>query len=182
MPQPNDQAMIHAAGGGGFGGPPPGGYGPPQGGFGAPPQGGDFGAPPGGFGAPPGGYGAPPGGYGAPGGFGAPPQGPYGAPGPYGPPGGPYGAPPAELQAKVDRWFILSIVSIFCGCGVLGIVPILISNNAKEALRNGNFAKAESDIGTAKLLCILGYVAAGLALVFYLIYFVFILGVFASMH
>ena len=176
--------MIQAAGGGGFGGPPPGGYSPPQGGFGAPPQGGDFGSPPpGGFGSPPpGGFGAPPGGYGAPGGFGGPPPGPYGAPGPYGPPGGPYGAPPPELQARVDRWFILSIVSIFCGCGVLGIVPILISNNAKEALRNGNFAKAESDIGTAKLLCILGYVGMGLALIFYIIYFVFILGVFASMH
>jgi hypothetical protein len=170
MSQPSSEPLVHAAGGGGYGGPPAGGYGPPPGGFGAPP---------GGFGAPPGGFGAPPGGYGPqPGGFGAPPAGPYG---PYGPPG-PYGAPPGELQQRVDRWFILSIVSIFCGCGVLGIIPILIANNAKDALRRGDFAKAESDIGTVKLLCILGYVAVGLALLFYLVYFVIIIGVFATMH
>jgi len=180
MSEPSSEPLVHAAGGGGFGAPPGGGYGPPPGGFGAPPGG--YGQAPGGFGAPPGGFGAPPGGYGpGPGGFGAPPPGAYGPQGPYGPPG-PYGTPPGDLQQRVDRWFILSIVSIFCGCGVLGIIPILIANNAKDALRIGNFAKAESDIGTAKLLCILGYVAVGLALLFYLVYFIIILGVFASMR
>ena len=63
---------------------------------------------------------------------------------------------------------------------VLGIIPILIANNAKDALRRGDFAKAESDIGTAKLLCILGYVGVGLALLFYIVYFVIILGVLAG--
>jgi hypothetical protein len=181
MSQPSNDALVHAAGGGGFGGPPAGGYGPPPGGFGGPPAGGFGGPPAGGFGAPPGGFGA------APGGYGVPPAGPYGPSGPYGPPApygspGPYGSPPQELQQRVERWFILSIVSLFCGCGVLGIIPILIANNAKDALRQGNYAKAESDIGTAKLLCILGYVAIGLVLLFYLVYFVIILGVLATMR
>jgi hypothetical protein len=91
----------------------------------------------------------------------------------------PYGAPPAvppALQKKVDLWFILSIVSIFCGCGLLAIVPILIANGAKEALRRGDFAKAESDIKTAKILVILGFVGVSLLVLAYIAYVVFVLG------
>jgi hypothetical protein len=70
-----------------------------------------------------------------------------------------------ELLKKVNLWFTLSIVSIFCGCGLLGIIPIIIANNAKKALAAGDSAKAQKDIGTAKLLCILGYVFVGLYVV-----------------
>jgi predicted membrane protein len=80
------------------------------------------------------------------------------------------GVPP-DLQKKVDLWFILSIVSIFCGCGILGIIPILLANGAKDALRQGDLAKAEKDIGTAKLLCILGYSLIGLVVIAYALMF-----------
>ena len=145
----------YPGGGGGYGGPP---------GGGAP---GGYGGPPGG--APPGGYGGPPQG-GAPGGYGAPPGG-----GGYGPPGfggqgggfgaGPGGAPPDDLKKKVDLWFILSIVSIFCGCGLLGIINIVFANNAKQALAAGDFATASSKIGTAKTLCIVGYAVFGIGVI-----------------
>jgi hypothetical protein len=58
----------------------------------------------------------------------------------------------------VDLWFILSIVSFFCGCGILCIIPIIFANGAKQALAAGDYATASSKIGTAKTLCIVGYV------------------------
>jgi hypothetical protein len=166
----------------------PGGGGPPGGGYGGPPGGGGYGGPPGGggYGGPPpggGGYGGPPpggGGYGGPppggGGYGGPPGGGYGGPpggGGYGPPGGAppggppgYGGPPGggfgqgneALKKKVDLWFILSIVSFFCGCGLFAIVNIIFANGAKQAFAAGDYATAESKISTARTLCIVGYV------------------------
>jgi Interferon-induced transmembrane protein len=153
----------YPGGGGGYGGPPgggaPGGYGGPPGGG---PPGGYGGGPPGG--APPGGYGGGPPGYGPPGGPGG-----YGPPGGYGggPPGfgaGPGGAAPDDLRKKVDFWFIMSIVSVFCGCGILGIINIIYANGAKQALAVGDFATASSKIGTAKTLCIIGYVLLPIAI------------------
>ena len=78
----------------------------------------------------------------------------------------------AELQSKVDRWFMLSIASLFLGCGILGIIPIMKANSAKDAMHRQDYARAAGDIGTAKLLCILGFVAFGLIASFYLIFFV----------
>ncbi|MEB2311899.1 MAG: CD225/dispanin family protein [Polyangiaceae bacterium] len=125
------------------------GYIPPGGPPGAPP----FGAPPGG--APP--YGAPPGGappYGAPPG-GAPPYGapPGGAPGFGGPPGG----GPPDLEAHVKKWFTLSIVSFFCGCGILALIPIMMASSAKDALSKGDVATAQQKIGTARMLVLIGF-------------------------
>lgn len=87
-----------------------------------------------------------------------------------GAPLGPAGAPPGDLEKKINFWSIMAIVSIFCGCGILGIIPILISGNAKKALASGDLAKAEKDIGTVKLLCILGYVGIGLYVIAGIIY------------
>jgi len=53
---------------------------------------------------------------------------------------------------------MISMVTLFFGCGILAIVPIMMSNAAKEALRHGDVATAESKIGTARILCILGFV------------------------
>src|SRR5690349_4195107 len=105
-----------------------------QGGWGAPPGGGGYGPPPGG-----GGYGAPPGGFGGPppggGGFGGPPGG-FGGPG-FGPPGGGFGAgpggpPPPELESQLNTWFIVSIVAIFFGCCLTGIIGTVMMNGAKQ--------------------------------------------------
>ena len=148
-----------------------GGYGPPGGGppGGAPPGGGSYGGPPGGYGPPPGGggYGPPPGGsYGAPpGGFGSPPG--FGVPGGFG--GAPGGAPPEDLKKKIDLWFILSIVSVFCGCGLFGLINIFFANAAKQALAAGDYATATSKIGIAKLLTIIGFVCFGLMMLLYAI-------------
>ena len=131
-----------------------GGYGPPPGGYGAPP-----GAP---MGAPPGAYGPPPG---APGGMPMAPPGGGMMPG--GAPGGPGGD---ELKKKVDKWFMLSIVSIFCGCGLLGLINVFFAHNAKQALQQGDVATAEQKINTAKMLCIVGYVVFGLYFIGGIIY------------
>jgi len=52
----------------------------------------------------------------------------------------------------------MSIVSLFCGCGIFGIINIIMASGAKSALAAGDFATASSKIGTAKTLCIVGYV------------------------
>jgi hypothetical protein len=100
---------------------------------------------------------------GAPGGYGPPPGAPGGMP--MAPPGGgmmPGGAPAGggseELKKKIDKWFILSIVSIFCGCGLLGLINVFFAHNAKQAFQQGDTATAEQKINTAKLLCMVGYV------------------------
>lgn len=118
-----------------------------QGGWG-PPPGGGYG-PPGG--APPGGFGGPPGG-----GFGAPPGGGFG--------GGPGGPPPPELQGQLNTWFILSIVSIFFGCCLGGIIATVMMNGAKQAFAAGNYMEAQSKLGTAKIIVIIGFVLGALGL------------------
>lgn len=145
-----ENTNAHMAGGG-AGAPQGWGSPPPAGGYGSAPPGGQWGQPPQPGPIPQGGWGGPqPGGYG-------PPQPAGGA---------------GDLQQKVDRWFVLSIASLFLGCGILGIIPILKASSAKDALHRGDYGKAEADIGTAKLLCILGYVAFGLVVGFYTIFFV----------
>ena len=126
-------------------------------------QGGGYGPPPGGYGPPggaPGGYGAPPGGMpGAP--MGPPGGAPMAPPGGGMPPGMGGGAPP-DLQAHVNKWFNLSILSIFCGCGLLGLINVYFAHQAKEALKTGDSNSAQEKIKTARLLCIVGYVIFGL--------------------
>lgn len=169
-----DAGLRHAQGGGPPGGfPPPGGHPPP-------------GAPPGH--PPPGGYppGPPPGGYPPPGGFapgyhpGAPGLAPYG-----GYPGAPGFAPSeaeiGELRRRAEKWFVLSIVSIFCGCGLLGVVNIVLASNAKTSIERGDIADAQSKLQVVKILCSIGFVVAGLVLVLYLLYFVLVgAAIFAS--
>ncbi len=165
------QNQIQAQGGWG---PPPGGggYGPPPGGggYGPPPGGGGFGAPPGG-----GGFGAPPGGPPPGGGWGAPPPGgsPYGAPPPGGgfgaPPGGgfgmgPGGPPPPDLEGQLNTWFILSIVGIFFGCCLGGIIATIMTHGAKQAFAAGNYMEAQSKLGTAKIILIIGFALGGLGI------------------
>jgi hypothetical protein len=143
--------------GGGYG-PPPGGYGPPGG------------MPPGGM---PGGYGGPP--AGMPGG--PPPGAPMGPPGgaPMGPPGGMPGGMggPPDLQAHVNKWFNLSILSIFCGCGLLGLINVYMAHLAKEALKQGDVATATDKIKLARTLCIVGYVIFGLYVLGAIAYVIF---------
>jgi hypothetical protein len=107
MMENGTQDLVHAAGGYGPPGGPPG-YGPPGGG---PPMGGPPGyGPPPGAGGPPG-YGPPPGG-----GFGPPPGG-YGPPG--GPPGMMMGGP--KFHALAITSMILGILSVpSCCCWFLG--------------------------------------------------------------
>ena len=163
---------------GGWGGPPGGGgYGPPPGGggYGPPPGGGGYGAPPGGgYGGPPGGgYGPPPGGFGGPpGGFGGPPGGfggPSGVPGGFGGPPGPYGAgpggpPPPDLEGQLNTWFILSIVGIFFGCCLTGIIATVMTHGAKQQFAMGNYLEAQSKLGTAKTILIIGFVLGALGI------------------
>jgi Interferon-induced transmembrane protein len=124
-------------------------------------QGGGYGPPPGGYGPPggaPGGYGQPPGMPGAPGGV---PMGPPPGGAPMAPPGGMPGmggGAPQDLQAHVNKWFTLSIVSIFCGCGLLGLINVYLANEAKKALAAGDATTAADKIKTARMLCIVGYV------------------------
>jgi hypothetical protein len=93
------------------------------------------------------------------------------------PPGG-MGAPmagsvPPELQKKVDTWSMIAIATFFFGCGILALVPILMSNGAKDALKRGDIATAESKIGTVKILCILGFVNIALWVVLTIVYVIF---------
>lgn len=111
------------------------------------------------------------------------PSGPAPAPGPFpgagvhsGPPfpGAPfpgpgYGVyPPSpeviELRRRADRWMLLAILSVFCGCGLPGIINIVLASQAKSAIDQGDFAGANSKIGTVKVLCLLGWGAMALSL------------------
>ena len=72
--------------------------------------------------------------------------------------GGPPGGAPPDLQAHVNKWFNLSILSLFCGCGIpWGFVNIYFAHQAKQALQQGDINTAQEKIKTARLLCIVGY-------------------------
>lgn len=133
--------VVHAQGGG---------YGPPPGGYGAP-------------GAPPGGYGAPPGMPGPGGPMGPPGGAPMAPPGGGMPPGMGGGAPP-DLQAHINKWFNLSLLSIICGCGLLGLINVYFAHQAKEALGKGDTMTAQEKIKVARMLCMVGYVVFALYL------------------
>jgi len=77
------------------------------------------------------------------------------------PPGMGGGAPP-DLQAHVNKWFNLSLLSIICGCGILGLINVYFAHQAKQSLQAGNVQDAQDKIKTARLLCIVGYVLFGL--------------------
>ena len=62
----------------------------------------------------------------------------------------------------MNKWFNLSILSIFCGCGLLGLINVFMAHGAKEALKTGNVQVAQDKIKTARMLCIVGYVLFGL--------------------
>jgi len=72
--------------------------------------------------------------------------------------GGPPGGAPPDLQNHVNKWFNLSILSIFCGCGLLGLINVYFAHQAKQALQQGDVNGAQDKIKTARLLCIVGYV------------------------
>jgi hypothetical protein len=78
-------------------------------------------------------------------------------------PGGmPGGGGPPDLQAHVNKWFNLSILSIFCGCGLLGLINVYFAHQAKQALTQGDVNTATDKIKLARTLCIVGYVLFGL--------------------
>ena len=144
----NQQVQDNIVAQGGGYGPPPGGYGQPPGGM--PPGGMPPGAPP--AGAPPGApAGMPPGGAPM-----APPGGaPMAAPGGGPPPGAP---PPAggDMEKTVGNWFIISVISIFCWCGLLGIIPTYLMHTAKQALQQGDMATVEKNLKNTKICIYLG--------------------------
>jgi hypothetical protein len=75
------------------------------------------------------------------------------------PPGMGGGGAPPDLQAHVNKWFNLSI---FCGCGLLGLINVYFAYQAKEALAKGDAMSAQDKIKTARMLCMVGYVIFGL--------------------
>ena len=81
---------------------------------------------------------------------------------------GAYGAPPeaVDLRRLADRWMIFAIASVFCGCGLPGIINIVLVSQAKGALEQGDFAGARSKLGTVKLLCITGWCLLAATLLF----------------
>jgi hypothetical protein len=92
-----------------------------------------------------------------------------GAPFPGAFPGAGYGVYPpppevVELRRRADRWMLLAILSVFCGCGLPGIINIVLASQAKSAIDQGDLSGATSKIGTVKLLCLLGWGAMALSL------------------
>lgn len=77
-----------------------------------------------------------------------------------------YPPPPevVELRRRADRWMLLAILSVFCGCGLPGIINIVLASQAKSAIDQGDLSGATSKIGTVKLLCMLGWGAMALSI------------------
>lgn len=92
------------------------------------------------------------------------------------PPGGAPapGAGPAntELQKSLETWFVLSLISIVCGCGCLAVVPIYLTYAGKKSLSEGNVADAESKLKIAKICIIAGIAYAVVATVLTVLYLV----------
>ena len=63
-----------------------------------------------------------------------------------------------DLKKSLDKWFILSCLSLICGCGLLGIIPIYMTHTAKASLQQGDVATVEKNLKIAKICVILGWV------------------------
>ena len=98
-------------------------------------------------------------------------------------PGAGYGAyPPSpevlELRRRADRWMLLAILSVFCGCGLPGIINVVLASQAKSAIDQGDLAGASSKLGLVKVLCLLGWGMLALTLLFLVVVYG---GLFAAM-
>jgi hypothetical protein len=63
------------------------------------------------------------------------------------------------------------VVSIFCGCGLFGVINVVLASNAKTSIERGDVADAESKLQVVKILCSIGFVLSGLVLLLYVLYF-----------
>lgn len=117
--------------------------------------------------------------YPAPAGLGAPAAAAvYGSPGVH--PAYPAPASPdaIELRRLADRWMILAIVSVFCGCGLPGIINIVLVSQAKSALEQNDLEAARSKLGIVKILCIMGWAILAATLLFIVVVYG---GIFAAL-
>jgi len=101
----------------------------------------------------------------------APYPGPPGAPLPNYPGPAGYGASAEAIEVRrlADRWMILAISSVFCGCGLPGIINIVLVSQAKGAIDQGDLVSARAKLGTVKLLCIIGWCVLAATLLFIVI-------------
>ncbi len=64
------------------------------------------------------------------------------------------------VAAPVNTYLVMSIVSFVVGGGLFGLLAIIFSVMAKNALKAGNVNEAEAKAKWAKVLAIVGIVAA----------------------
>ena len=74
----------------------------------------------------------------------------------------------------------MSILSIFCGCGLFGLINLYMANQAKQFLQQGDLHQAQEKIKVARMLCIVGYVLFALNLIGVAAYLVFVFVVMQS--
>lgn len=63
-----------------------------------------------------------------------------------------------DIKKQAQTWLILSIVTFFCGCGLLAAAPAFFAWKAKQAAEAGDVQEFQSKIKIAKILTILGFV------------------------
>ena len=66
-----------------------------------------------------------------------------------------------RLKSLVNRWVMMSWLSLILGCGCFAIGPIYISMTAQYNLRRVHLDKVEFDIRRARFYCFLGYGVLG---------------------
>ncbi len=122
---------------------------------------------------PPGNPGPPPGGYGT-GGYG-PPAGGYGPPS-GGQPG--FGGPPSAEPPK--NYLIQNILGIISCIPLIGIIGLIFALQVNSKWTAGDYAGAESNANTAKILGIIGLVLFIINVVFWVGYFIFVVVLFGA--
>ena len=90
-----------------------------------------------------------------------------------------YGMPVQPKNPLFTKWLIISILQFFCCNNITGIISLVLTIIADSDFKKGMFAEYESKMRGAKIASIVGLIMGLLIYVFVIIYYVFIIGIFA---
>ena len=77
--------------------------------------------------------------------------------------------PGSDVGSSANTWFIISIICTILCCLPAGIIGIIFTNDAKNMAARGDYAGAESKLGTGRMAVIIGIVLTVVIWVLYIV-------------
>lgn len=90
-----------------------------------------------------------------------------------------YGVNMAPKNPLFTKWLIISILQFLCCNNITGLISLILTIIADSDFKKGMMAEYESKMKGAKIATIIGLITGLLIYLFVIIYYIFIIGIFA---